>query len=256
MELIKSNKAQGVRRLSSVKAQGVRRLSSVKAQGVRRLSSVKAQGVRRLSSVKAQGHVEIIISFVLFVGVLIFLFVFFNPISSSPQKNSDLDRIYRLILNNLSEEVGKLSIIKEPGGCYDFSVIDYPGNYIEVIDSSGRKVTVYVSDNFPPNSISRVAGCADSYTIGVYIKEEMLRYERLANLANNYKTDYVITRNNLGIIDNFMFSVKSFEGEIISDLSVSKDIPYSVDVVSIEFPIRVLDNQGDIHQLIINIQSW
>ncbi len=49
---------------------------------------------------KAQGHVEIVISFVIFVGFLLFLFVIFNPFSQTANPKAA-----NFIFNNLEEEL-------------------------------------------------------------------------------------------------------------------------------------------------------
>ena len=43
---------------------------------------------------------------------------------------------------------------------------------------------------------------------------------------------------------------------IIDDFSVEKKIPGSVDVISKDFPVRVINERAEISELILNIKVW
>ncbi len=58
-----------------------------------------------------QTHVETILSFSLFVGVLIILFIFINPFSKTSEKNNDIEQVFEIFINEISLNAGKLSVI-------------------------------------------------------------------------------------------------------------------------------------------------
>ena len=94
---------------------------------------------------RAQGHIEIILSFLIFIGFLLFMFIFLNPFAKVETKDI-IDNIKDSIINEISSEVGKLSIIVETTNhCYDNSkVLVYGSKYLEV--NEDRKYTIYFND--------------------------------------------------------------------------------------------------------------
>ena len=86
---------------------------------------------------RAQGHVEIILSFVIFIGFLLFIFIFMNPFAKTKETSHIMDNIQKSIINEISGDVGKLSVVVNEGkNCYYFSN-DYGINYAE--DSEANK---------------------------------------------------------------------------------------------------------------------
>ena len=60
---------------------------------------------------KAQSHVEMMLSFVIFVGALMFIFIFLNPFAKTADKVSVIDDIQRVLIEDIGSEVGKMSVI-------------------------------------------------------------------------------------------------------------------------------------------------
>ena len=52
-------------------------------------------------------------------------------------------------------------------------------------------------------------------------------------------------------VDNFAFEFRKLD-----DFSVEKKIPGSVDVISKDFPVRVINERAEISELILNIKVW
>ena len=63
-------------------------------------------------------------------------------------------------------------------------------------------------------------------------------------------------KNSLGISGEFAFSFKNIISGEIAVLSVSKQIPVGVNVEAKEFPVRVINDQGVIQELIFNLMVW
>ncbi len=213
----------------------------------------------KILNVRGQTHVEVILSFIIFISAVIFIFIFLNPLANKEQQLPNIDYIKRIIIENSSSNVGKLPIIFTTGGnCYNFDENNYNGKYIEVQNEDIRKVTVYFSNSFTSNNAPRKnPSCAQQvYTLGLYSEEQILDYIKITRLKQNYESDYNGFRNSKGINNEFSFSFKDLNGVLASDLSVSKEIPERTNVLSLEFPVRVIDQNANIKEYIMDVKAW
>jgi len=204
---------------------------------------------------RAQSHVEVMVSFVIFIGFLLFTFAFLNPFARTKEPDYILDNAQKAIMNNITDEVGKLSIILNEGGtCYKFNAADYEGNYSETHE--GRKYVIYFSDIFENTETIKEDNCNPSnYTLGVYSKEKIVIYDKILDLKYSYG-DYDDLKESLGITDDFLFKTKNLIGEEFPELSVARNVPEGINVESREIPIRVINNSGQIQEFILNIRIW
>lgn len=234
----------------------------------------KSQGRSRLSSVRAQGHVEIIISFVLFIGAIVLIFWLINPFAITKEKDYQIDDIQKTIIKETSKTVGELSVILARyengevtyGNCYNFIEDNYINeNYIEVQDepSEQRKYTIYFSDVFTETIITRKEnGCSpDEYTLGSYLEENTVVWEDIKNLAESYNADYNSLRVSLGITKDFSFGFREIGSSEIPELSVSREMPLGIDLEVKEFPLRIMKYPGEgnpleFKEIIFNLKVW
>ncbi|MBT4136233.1 hypothetical protein HOD75_02055 [archaeon] len=216
--------------------------------------------LKRGKSIKAQGHVEIIISLILFVGVILFFLTVMNPFAKPKQSFALIGDVEDKIINEINYKfgrssviVGELSLIK----CYD---IDFPVGKRVYEVAKGRKYDLYFSDDVDNVMINKVPnnvpGCGEVYKQGIYFEEDIIVYEKIENLKTTYETDYSLLKNNLGVISDFSFSLMDLNRNLIVGLSVDKEPPVGVNVESKELPIIVIDANGGISELIINIRAW
>ena len=204
---------------------------------------------------KAQSHVEMMLSLVIFVGALTFIFIFLNPFAKTGEKISIIDEIQKTVVEDMSSEIGKLSVIGDTGPNNYIIPSGYGSNFIEVQEtfSNPIKCQLYFSDVFGAGTQT----CQfNAYTLGVYSKEEMIVWDKIILLKQNYETDYNNLKSLLGISDDFSFSFRNIGGGEIGVLSVLKNPPVGVNVESKDFPVRVMDNSGNINELILNIRVW
>lgn len=209
---------------------------------------------RMIRNNRAQGHIEIILSFLIFIGFLLFIFMFMNPFAQTESKNI-IDNIEKSILNEISVDVGKLSIIVDStSDCYEESALDsYSENYLEIAED--RKYTIYFNDIFgsrPVPSCSDVAG--RGYTIGKYSKENMIIYEKIQELRTNYIDNYEDLKTSLGILDEFTFELKKIDGGV--EIGVTKEVPFGIEVEAADVPLRTINSNGEISEFILNIMVW
>jgi len=202
---------------------------------------------------RSQAHVEMMISFVIFVGALIFIFIFINPLKGNKQDNS-IEEIQKIILKNISLDIAEISVvINSTNDCYD--IPSYGDKFVEVKDSD-RKYTLYFNLSASPATQSCVAKLPRNYSFGVYSEENFIIYENTVELADNYNSNYNNLKDSLGITKDFSFSFREIEGNIINEISVSRNIPNGIDVNAKEFPVRIINSSAGIRNLILNIKVW
>ena len=200
---------------------------------------------------KSQGHIEVILSFALFIGAVLFIFLFINP-SFKDEDKTDIEQTTDKIITNISREIGKLSIISS-SGCYDYND-DYGISYVET--KNDDEFIIYFSDEegtFNNTLPSIDDNCLD-YNTGVFSEEEIIVYDEILDFINRYESDYQQLKEDIEISDDFTFEIKDINGQL--KLSVNRNIPSNVNVNSIEFPIRVIDKDGVIYEFIFNIRVW
>lgn len=209
------------------------------------------------TSNKAQAHVEIILATTLFIGFLLFLFVFLNS-SFKATAEIPTEKIQNKIFDELQEEVGTLLVVVETtDDCYSLAPVesDYGTNFREVQDTSNpRRYTIYYGNFINPSSIS-CSGKPENYEYGAYKEENIIVESNIADLVNRYNEDYVNLRQELGL-GNFEFEFRDSNNERIDEFSVSGKIPDSTNVNSKDFPVRVIDNNAKISSLTLNIRAW
>lgn len=216
--------------------------------------SSRLSDIRILSdSKRSQAHVEMIISFVIFLGALIFIFVFINPVKERTKDNS-IEEIQKAILREIIQDIGKMSVIvNSSSDCYDIPKL---GNkFIEIKDAE-RKYTLYynLSDTPAVPSCSVLGG--RNFTTGVYSREKFIVQKKVVDFVNMYNSDYLNLKNSIGSGKDFSFSLRKINGNIINDLSVSRNIPAGINVNAKEFPVQVINSSAGIDNLMLNVKTW
>ncbi len=221
-----------------------------------------------LSNKKGQGHVEFIAATILFIGIIIFIILFLNPFVKSEEKVSIADDIKKIIIENISEEVGILSaIVNNPNAdCFDLSGINLIDNYgtDHYIDSNVntgnlRKYNIYFSEIFPVGNPSCSANLDRNFQLGIYSKKRMIIYSKVLNLVNLYnqsKTSYSSLKTLLDMKGDFSFNFRYLNRTNIDELSVDKKSPVGINRESKDYHVQVLDNTGKVEELILNIRTW
>jgi len=180
---------------------------------------------------KAQGHVEIMLSFVLFIGAIIFIFVFISPFKADKEILIE-DNVQKIIMQNITKDIGMLSIVIgiNPNNCYKFVESDYNGNYIEKWDSVLRTYTIYFSEEFTTFNPNYNPACGSEiptpyeYTLASYSIEKVVFNKSIIELKNAYENDYNKLKQQLGIDYDFSFNFKLLDQTIIESLSISRTV--------------------------------
>lgn len=230
-----------------------------------------------LSCKRGQGHIEIMLSMIIFVGFLIFVFIFMNPFIKIKKEPQMVD-IQEAVFNSISSDVGVLSVIlNSSGNCYSLDDINsaFGNKFIEVHDiDNPRRYTIYYGDFFEPSmvggkSCSCDAGnpglplenCEDSdgnklYALGLYVEDKIVVYESIQELKSLYEADYEGLRRSLKVRD-FSFSLRNINGGEIAVLTpLIRNVPSGSSVNSKDLFVRVIDKDGKIQELILNLKAW
>jgi len=239
--------------------------------------------VKKISDVRGIGHVEMIISFVLFLGFLSFIFIAFNPLKVE-KNNAVLDSLVYSIEENLGVDVSRVSIastsdwtdkncvkIKNDDLINDLKCVNrniiikgekINGDEINLeyfkssdksfefeISSDAVIYNLYCSDEFGP-STSPLSGCKNineksDYNIGIIVDKKYYSDKKLEEFENRISSDYdALKKEYAGSSGDIGFEVRDIEGQIIYE--DKKATPKGVDVMAKTFQIDVIDESANI----------
>ncbi len=233
---------------------------------------------------KAISHVEVILSFIIFVSFVSFLFVVFNPFKYATDSKVSLDITENKILENVSTDLKVFSIkinstiyplislsdcfkIKNRG-IREFIIRNLTGEICNAsiqgddvkFENKGKFYRVYVSDEI--EKIRLLSGnCRDiedgNYTLGVTRNYKVISNKSLHILFENYDNDYEELKDNLGINNEFYIQVMEnvrTSNTILEALERYK--PEGLEIRARSIPIEILNKKGNLKPAVINIQVW
>ena len=236
---------------------------------------------------KGISHVEMILSFVIFVGFLIFLIAIFKPFSIE-QKGVYTENIERSILDYASVNITflaiKVSNVPIDKTCfefeYKFSSPPYPQKNIIVKNSSeiyfktekqGNNINIqggnnfyYIlsSETFTENSFIPGA-CHDAIVaLGLSREYKMLSYQKIEDIKNRYSNDYNALAQELGIpaSKSFSFSIRDNQNNFILRTEEPKG---KFTVTARDIPVQIIHENsnygsvaGNITYAKLNIKVW
>lgn len=208
---------------------------------------------------KAASHVEIIVAFVLFIGVILTFFFLIKPFSYTEEK--PVENIKQAVLNSMTEEIGILSaIVEDPNNdCYNLNdVIDDYGNYFIEVQNDPKKYTLYFHQMFGRGRISCELQPNRNHNLGIYKKQNFLTKPRITTLKQSYETNYLKLKQTLGIRNDFSIEFKDFNNQQITELTPTnlKKPPTGVNVIAKEFPVQVIDKNANINNYVLNLRIW
>jgi hypothetical protein len=233
---------------------------------------------------KSQAHVEIIISFVIFVGFVLAMLLFLNPASNKKTDYSSLDKVWEKIYRNISSNVYHASLVADiPSNVscfkvdnlynisYRFVVLDEEGKKLEanfennkeniVIkkQASGKAYDIYFSSSFSaqdynPNNCLNLQ--SQNYDYGSINVERRILTESIESLENNYLNDYAGLKIKLGIKEDFDFYVINITGGILFNKTLELAGLRKPDVLARQIPLRVINKNLTNIDIIMQLRVW
>ena len=230
-------------------------------------------------------HIEMILSFVIFVGFLIFLFAIFRPFRVVSGGEVYLDVVERGIRNNVSADVDfqtlKINDELVINDCfcliYDLEKVIVKNEFETVIsaetggnlcaESANKFFYISSSEEFPDSYGSDLYNsdepdCQDlvkdtDYALGLFRTYSFYSNSKLVKLHSYTLSNYNEVKEQLGLpgSEDFSFSLRSKEtNELI--LENTKQPGKGVRVLARDVPIQIVKNNGDFEYLILNIKVW
>jgi len=239
----------------------------------------------------AAGHVEIIISFLIFITFVVFLLVFVNPIEKNKDKEYYLEMTEKALMEYLEVDMTLFSIGINQQALLDALAVgscvcidyDYPskvigrdenedlvpartiGSYICIqpdAASPKRFYKLYFSGEFTENP-GVCTGSSDpiinepDYTLGVINQYKKVSNQRVNALNAAYATDasYETFRTDTLKLNNyFNVEIKTTAGEVLASGKILD--PKESDILAKDIPIEIIKADGEIIPAIMNIQVW
>ena len=229
---------------------------------------------------KAQSHVEMILSFVIFIGFLVALFVILNPLKPRHLSQTNLDITESSLIKNWTASYTIVSLTLKSGvdPGIDFSVDnslnlngnlfakDEIGDYVQASIFPSTKINIdhkpenrhyklYVSDVFDFSSFSSSTPLSSGeYTFGAINSGEAILFESIEQTIEKYNEDYDGLRQELNLNNDFAFFVYDLEGSLV--LNATRFIPQVVEVNAKDIPIVTINKTAGQENLVLNLQVW
>ncbi len=226
-------------------------------------------------------HVEMILSFIIFVGFVIFLLAVF-PVYKQSKSTLGLDAAERGISDFVKLDVKYFTVVLNKTidkSCFCFENNSQLSNVVAVNDA-GELIganysdgwvcindtdafhSVYSSSDFKEKEFTgdceNLNKTLNDYLIGLEDNIDMVSYNKTLKLIENYTSNYENLKKSLGIPskENFGFKVVNLKGEEILGLKAMKNIPAKTQVLARSFPAQIVYENGRFVFAMINVQEW
>lgn len=238
---------------------------------------------------KRGSHVGMILSFVIFITFIIFLYTILRPAVNiaGADKKSIMSYLEKTIIENVSANFTSASVeinnSKNPAGnCVKLLnfllVTDMSPPYLIVknelgsiqtskqdlfnlviirTSSSNRFFKIYYSPEFQRINITE-DDCAvltdKEYKMGLVKAEEALFERKLYKMMEDYKNDYAKLREDLNTPPGSEFGIIFMQSNG-TKVEVG-DVPKSASVYAEEIPVQYIDDYANIHSGYLGIKVW
>ena len=226
-------------------------------------------------------HVEFILSFLLFIGFLLSILLFFDPFDNNDILDVSLNEVSDSIIKQVSKEIIIYSVVvdqavTEPiieftipniNSDYKVRVEDYNGNVLPssfdgtdvVVDRTSSLdpgfLKVKFSDAFDPSSPAPSGSSTTVVTIASSNIKNISTEFGFNVLKTQYVTDYSTLKTDLGLPPgiNFAFEVKFDDG---TGIIASNSIPSGVDVFVDKDRIEIIRGDGKSEFADLSVKVW
>ena len=235
---------------------------------------------------KGAAHIEMILSFVLFISFLIFVFAFINPAKRIEPSRAILDISEQEIVKNSSINITTISLKLDyapAASCFSINLLELGINeiigYNNIIirnsadntfglrrrntdldiETSGDFYKILASEDFDASSYSP-ANCetidSNNITIGQVTTKKAISFKRIEKFSQAYAQDYNSLKQSINFPgrSDFGFALKDNSGNTI--LNALKEKPKSAVVIAKEEPIELSYENSTSIVAVLNIQAW
>ena len=235
---------------------------------------------------KGAAHIEMILSFVIFISFLIFVFAFINPVKRTEPSRALLEIAEQEIIKNSSINITTVSLklnYTPAAPCFNIDLLELGidgiigGNNIIArnstdnatgsrktnsgldIETSGDFYRIFASEDFN-NALYNPALCVairkDNITIGQVTTAKTMSFKKLEMFSQAYAQDYNSLKKNINFPgrNDFGFILKDNLKNVI--LNASKEKPKSAIVIAKEQPVEIVYEDSSSIVAVLNIQAW
>ena len=231
--------------------------------------------MKRVNKRGASNHLEMILSFVLFLGFFFFVIIFLQPYETNILTTSIVDGAYYNFLQYTNEEVVQFSIkINDaPLDCLSIPLQDsfqgYKSVFVydinknfsnsKILDKniiikneklSGFFNIILVKDFIKPEEVLTCSNVYENYQIGGIINESIISYTKIKDLKIEYDSNYEKLKEVFAVPGKFDFAINS---EIIT---LERPIPDNIKVMAKSYTERVILENGTIINVEFIIRAW
>lgn len=210
---------------------------------------------------RGSSHLEIIISFVLFVGFALFLMAYLQPTQQNTLQDSILLGMKNKFFDNIMTNV-TIAFVKKGDNYTQWSTcsslpickpIEVSGDYsVNVSIPSTCFYYVYVSREFSPNGLSNCT--TSNYTIGFVEVQIVYSNKSLYDINNRYYNDYDGLKSVLGVPASVDFSIST--SSPLATYSMTRQTPDDADVIAGTYREPVLYSNGTIINQDFVVKIW
>lgn len=222
-------------------------------------------------------HLEIIISFIFFMGFVFFLLLLLKPYDTTTLSSSVIAGLYDSFEEEIHTNLTNLFLkanytgasscfyIQLPPGIFKYNltnslVRNVSGGWIKSefengnlnINSNDIFYKVAISPEFNSDDLN---GCEQlsNYSLGSLIEWRVSSYNSLVNMSNKYTNDYESLRNDLNIPEVFDFGITCEE---LPEINMERLIPSLGDVIARDYILEVLKDTGEVINARFTIKVW
>lgn len=232
---------------------------------------------------KGAANVEFILAFILFIGFLMAVLYFFNPIKDVQSIDSSKDYIFNEIKRRAGVDIDSYSIIFTAGEDAEYISIDISDfkerdknvrveDYYGVVRDSRKTLSSlcfererrteglegFIVIRFSEDYASELETCSGTgaeYKVASSIEERVLSVKGVRELRNSYDSDYGAFKDELDIprgVD-FSFSLELDDGELVG---ATREAALRVEVYSETRIIEVLNEDGTSGFAHLKVSAW
>ncbi|MEM3405757.1 MAG: hypothetical protein QW117_02150 [Candidatus Pacearchaeota archaeon] len=239
---------------------------------------------------KSQSHLEILLSFVIFIGFLIFLLIFFNPFKKMGNEQTYLNLLQQSIEKELKKEIIIYSIKLNESyeGCYNFEIKDddnlrnknltkkdlnntiydsmhtiKENNYVIYSNFSSQIdfYYIYFSEDFLENNLDG-NNCnrkidKKNYTLGMLRSYYSISFKYLnETFKKEYETNYSKLKDRIGLPQTKNFAIDFYNLERTNKIISLGNTPEKAVVYSRTIPEQIFYPNGTFEYIFMQIKVW
>jgi len=215
-------------------------------------------------------HVEYVIAVSVFLVALMFILYFMN-FTSKAVGTSDLNSFEKIFREKTEIDVTEVILTTGGGSCPNVSLnsnlLPYSDKLIVrdkngvvnfsltssdlSIDSISDYYEIFSSSSFDSH-FSYGGSCSATGQYSLPFIEKFIFSQKLQDLETNYSTDYNKLKTEFGLNKDFSITIT---GDGIS-FNMIRNIPANIPVQAKEFRIKVIDENANIYDAVVNLRVW